>query len=117
MKVLRLAAGLAVTMLAGSALALAAPEPKVGDEAPAFSLKSLDGKEAKLADFKGKVVLINWFATWCPPCNREVPVLQKEIWEKYKDKGVQVIAIDMAERGDPQALVTEFQKKYGLTYP
>lgn len=109
----------ATVLLAGAlfGLARAADEPKVGDAAPAFTLKSLDGKDVSLSDFKGKVVMINWFATWCPPCNAEVPHLQKEVWAAYQKKGVQVLAIDIAERGAQESLVTEFKKKYKLTYP
>ncbi len=57
---------------------------KKGDAIPVFTLQ---GPESVLSseDLKGKVVLVNFFATWCPPCVKELPHLQKEVWEKYKD--------------------------------
>ena len=57
---------------------------KKGDAVPVFSLQ---GEEAVLSseDLKGKVVMVNFFATWCPPCVKELPHLQKDVWEKYKD--------------------------------
>ena len=58
---------------------------KVGDKAPAFSCKTIDGKEINTKDLKGKVIWVNFFATWCPPCRKELPVLQKDVYEKLKD--------------------------------
>ena len=59
---------------------------KVGDPAPDFQFTGQDGKVKKLSEMKGKVVLINFFATWCPPCRKELPELQKDIYLKYKDR-------------------------------
>ena len=58
---------------------------KIGDKAPDFAYTSEDGKTTKLSDLKGKVVWINFFATWCPPCRKELPHLQKEVYDKLKD--------------------------------
>ena|SRR6478609_1655883 len=57
---------------------------KMGDSFPNFTYLNKDGKSNKSQDLKGKVVLINFFATWCGPCMVEMPLLQKEIWEQYK---------------------------------
>lgn len=57
---------------------------KVGDKAPAFICKTIDGKTFDISKLQGKIVMINFFATWCGPCNLELPVLQKNIWSKYK---------------------------------
>ena len=59
---------------------------KVGDPAPDFQFTGKDGKVKKLSDMKGNVVLINFFATWCPPCRKELPELQKDIYLKYKNR-------------------------------
>lgn len=58
---------------------------KEGQMAPDFSWETQDGKTIKLSDLKGKVVWINFFATWCPPCREELPHLQKEVFDKYKN--------------------------------
>ncbi len=58
-----------------------------------FKLKTLDGKEVRLSDYKGKVVILIFWATTCPVCKKEMPVLSKWYKEKYKDKGVEVLAI------------------------
>lgn len=57
---------------------------KVGDKAPNFTIESENGKTKQLSDLKGKVVWINFFATWCPPCRQELPHLQKEVYNKLK---------------------------------
>ena len=58
---------------------------KVGDQMPAFTIVSDDGTQTSSASLKGKVVLINFFATWCPPCQKELAEVQQKLWPKYKD--------------------------------
>ncbi len=58
---------------------------KTGEIAPDFSFTAENGKTTRLSDLKGKVVWINFFATWCGPCRQELPYLQKEVFDKYKD--------------------------------
>lgn len=57
---------------------------KIGDKAPDFSITLENGSIKKLSDLKGKVVWINFFATWCPPCRKELPHLEKEVYNKFK---------------------------------
>lgn len=72
-----------------------------------------EGKDASLSDLKGKVVLLNLWASWCGPCREEAPVLE-DIWKRYKAKGVTVLGIDIQDlSSDARAFI----KEYGLTYP
>lgn len=88
---------------------------KVGKPAPDFSLKTIDGKEIKLSDLRGKTVLINLWATWCPPCRYEMPGIQMA-YEKYKDKGLVVLGIDFTVQ-DNLKDVKAFVKELKLTFP
>jgi len=72
-------------------------KPLVPRDAPgALALKDLDGKPHTLADYKGRVVLINFWATWCPPCRAEMPSMQR-LKQAMKDKPFSILAVDMAE--------------------
>jgi len=85
----------------------------VGKPAPNFKLAGLDGKTVSLSDFRGKVVLLDFWATWCGPCKLELPHLQ-EIYEARKDKGLVSFAL---EQGDEKDLVQKFVNKTKLTIP
>ncbi|MFI5323060.1 MAG: TlpA disulfide reductase family protein [Thermodesulfobacteriota bacterium] len=78
-----------------------------------FSLETVDtGKKISLDDFKGKPVILNFWATWCGPCKEELPVFQK-MWNKYKDKDVAFIGIDVM---DDRSNAAEFIKNNDITY-
>jgi len=81
--------------------------------APDFSLKDADGKTVRLSDYKGKVVLLDFWATWCGPCKIEIPWL-KDFQRKYKDKGFAVIGISMDEEG--WQVVKPFVSEAGINY-
>lgn len=81
--------------------------------APEFSLKGLDGKKLDLADYKGKVVLLDFWATWCGPCRIEIPGFV-EMQDRYASEGFSVIGISMDD--DPSA-VPEFSKEFRMNYP
>ena len=83
------------------------------DPAPPFQLKDLDGKELKLEAFHGKVVLLNFWATWCGPCREEIPALI-ELQRRYKDR-LQVIGLAVDE--DDEAYVRKFAASAGMNYP
>lgn len=87
---------------------------KEGDKAPNFSLKSVDGKTIKLSDYKGKIVILDFWATWCPPCRRGVPDLIS-IQKEFK-KDVVVIGISL-DREKTIKDVPGFMKDYGINYP
>jgi peroxiredoxin len=78
-----------------------------------FTLKDMDGASVRLADFKGKVLVLNFWATWCPPCKAEIPGII-EVHSKYKDKGVVILGI--SEDDDPQTLKT-FSTEWKINYP
>jgi len=90
-----------------------APQP-VMDKAPAFVLKNLDGKEVASSEYAGKVVLLNFWATWCPPCQAEIPALN-ELHKEYQAKGLVVVGVSVDEEG-PEA-VKAFARQQGIDYP
>ncbi|GGD13103.1 thiol-disulfide oxidoreductase ResA [Pontibacillus salipaludis] len=84
-----------------------------GDQAPDFTLKTLDGETVQLSDYKGQGVFLNFWATYCPPCKEEMPYMESQ-YQKFKDKGVQILAVDVAE---PKVTVERFVTKYELSFP
>lgn len=101
------------------AVAMAQVDPdsytKVGDQVPNFTFQSEKGKSTSIDAYKGKLVLINLFATWCPPCNLELPRAQKEIWEKYKDnKNFEFFVFGREQGWD---ILTPYKLKKGFTFP
>jgi len=87
---------------------------KVGQKAPDFMIKEAGGKSYKLSDLKGKVVMLQFTASWCSVCRQEMPYIEKEIWAEKKSEGLIVIGID---RDEPIEKVLKFQKDIGITYP
>ncbi|MGJ7921153.1 peroxiredoxin family protein [Neobacillus sp. LXY-4] len=84
---------------------------EVGNTPPDFELKTLTGETAKLSDYKGKKVMLNFWATWCPPCKAEMPEMQK-FYEANKDN-VEILAVNMDTNND----VAGFVQNTGLTFP
>jgi thiol-disulfide isomerase/thioredoxin len=78
-----------------------------------FTLESLGGDKVSLSSFKGKVVLLSFWATWCGPCKQEMPDMQT-LYQKLKTRGFEVVAVDMME---DKAVVADFVKKSGYTFP
>lgn len=89
---------------------------QIGDKAPDFSLKTLDGRTLKLSDFRGKKVVLNFWATWCPPCKAEVPEFQ-EFYQKHQTSGIEIVAVDITSQEKNKEVVAEFIKSYAVTYP
>lgn len=117
-------------LLAGQTLAIAAvgvlagillwnlthqlPPPRAGQRAPAFSLQRLKGGDPiSLASLRGKVVVLNFFASWCDPCKREAPALE-QVWREYRSQGVVVLGVDS---GDARSEGLRFLSAHGVTYP
>lgn len=89
------------------------PSPQVGFAAPDFSLETLDGETITLSDLRGQAVLVNFWATWCPPCRKEMPAIQ-QLYEQYRGQGFTVLAVDLQES---EAQVADFTAQMGLTFP
>lgn len=89
------------------------PAPQAGFAAPDFTLETRDGETISLIDLRGQVILVNFWATWCPPCRAEMPAIQ-QVYEQYRDQGFTVLAVDVGE-GDAQ--VAAFVDKRELTFP
>jgi peroxiredoxin len=88
---------------------------KVGSDMPEFTLTGLDGKTLSSDDLYGKVVLVNFFATWCGPCNLELPLVERDIWAKYKDnQDFVLLIIDREEKAEK---VKPFVEKKQWTMP
>ncbi len=87
---------------------------KVGDNVENIKFNLLDGSTIELADLKGKVVVLQFTASWCSVCRREMPVLEKEVWQKYRDQDLILIGIDLDE---PPEKVKRFVEKMNTTYP
>lgn len=96
----------------GDAIELPGAAPVVGAVAPNFELQQLDGKKRQLVDYRGQVVMLNFWATWCPPCRLEMPTLQS----RYVKHGSEftILALNFAE---PEELVREFAQELGLSFP
>ena len=85
----------------------------IGDEAPDFTLVDLNGEEHRLSDYKGQGVFLNFWGTWCKPCAKEMPAMDRQ-YEIYKEQGVQVLAVNIAQSNFE---VQRFASQYGLDFP
>ena len=88
---------------------------KIGDKAPDFEFVDLDGKSINFNQFKGKYVLINFFATWCAPCVKEMPLIENEIWKSHKNNDDFIIL--SFGRGHSNEEVKKFISEKGFTFP
>ena len=87
---------------------------KVGDIAPDFTAITTEGDTFKLSDHKGKLVMLQFTASWCGVCRKEMPHIENEIWQPLKDKEFVLVGID---RDEPLDIVLDYTKKVGITYP
>ncbi|TMU84327.1 redoxin domain-containing protein [Bacillus sp. BHET2] len=88
-----------------------------GDRAPEFQLSTLDGKSVKLSDLKGKKVILNFWATWCPPCKAEMPHMQKYYETRAEKENVEILAVNLTSMDDGKKAVQQFVEGYELTFP
>jgi len=104
--------GLACIALLGL-LGMASRLPLVGGPAPEITLKNLQGQEMRLSELRGKIVLLNFWATWCKPCKDEMPAMQAS-YDKLRDQGLVVLAVNELEDTEK---VIEHVQKHGHTFP
>lgn len=114
-----------LTLIAGAAwIALSTPSepvtaagsaPQAGFPAPDFTLKTPEGETYTLSDLKGNAILVNMWATWCPPCKAEMPAIEN-VYNEYKEQGFIVLAVDQTYQDDPFN-IAPFIEDYNLTFP
>ncbi|MGD9850351.1 MAG: redoxin domain-containing protein [Nitrospirales bacterium] len=90
------------------------PRPTIGSQAPDFQLLDMNGRSVALSDMQGKVVLLNFWATWCGPCRVEMPSMEV-LYQSYRDKGLEILAVSVDEQGP--AVTRPFQEDKKLTFP
>ncbi|MBN1592837.1 MAG: TlpA family protein disulfide reductase [Candidatus Coatesbacteria bacterium] len=88
-----------------------------GDIAPDFTVQNLDEEWVSLSDWSGKIVVMDMWATWCGPCVAAVGILENDIWQVYKDRGLVVWGVDISPNRDTLAKIKDFAEQQGLTYP
>ncbi|WP_394237331.1 thiol-disulfide oxidoreductase ResA [Niallia oryzisoli] len=86
---------------------------KVGDKAPDFVLSDMEGNKHQLSDYQGKGVFLNFWGTWCKPCEREMPYMNNQ-YKVYKDQGVEILAVNV---GEPDFSINKFVQKHKLVFP
>ena len=91
------------------------PAPQTGFLAPDFELETLSGETIRLSDLRGQAVLVNLWATWCPPCRAEMQTIET-VYNDYKEQGFTVLAVNMTYQDDPAA-VMPFVDEQALTFP
>ena len=108
--------GVIVALLAcGDDERRSARPPEVGKPAPDYHAVSLTGDSVSLAGARGRVVLLNVWATWCHPCREEIPILQA-LHERYAARGLELIGVSVDARGEEDT-IREFANDFGMTYP
>lgn len=88
---------------------------RVGDTVPSFNFEIEKGKKVKISDYRGKLVLINFFATWCPPCRKELPEMQKQIWDKHGDNPK--FTLFVFGREENWDVLVPFKNKFKFGFP
>jgi peroxiredoxin len=87
---------------------------KVGDPAPDFTINEAGGKSYKISDLRGKVIMLQFTASWCSVCRTEMPFIEKEIWNEKKNSGLIIVGID---RDEAVEKVLQFKKDIAVSYP
>jgi cytochrome c biogenesis protein CcmG, thiol:disulfide interchange protein DsbE len=85
-------------------------------KAPDFTLEDLSGKSISLSQYAGSIVILDFWATWCPPCRMSIPELVK-LQDDYRDKGLVILGISVDSADTKNAYLTDFKEKYSINYP
>jgi peroxiredoxin len=109
---LRLLALLLLLLLL-SACAGETGKPEVGRPAPDFAFTTLDGRNVRLSELRGKVVFVNLWATWCPPCREEIPSMVA-LYSRFREQGLEILAVSEDREAEP---VRRFMRQYGISFP
>ncbi|NIS81067.1 MAG: redoxin domain-containing protein [Anaerolineales bacterium] len=112
-KILAYGIVLAILGLLGWGLVQGYAGPRSEGPAPDFTLNTFDGEQITLSDLRGQVVVINFWASWCPPCRDEAPYLESS-WRKYKDQGVVFLGVDYV---DTETKARAYIAEFDITYP
>jgi thiol-disulfide isomerase/thioredoxin len=91
------------------------PSPREGFSAPDFTLELLGSGEVTLSDLRGQVVMVNLWASWCPPCRKEMPDIEK-VYQDFKDDGLVVLAVNTTYQ-DSEPAAAAFAQEFGLSFP
>lgn len=86
---------------------------EVGNKAPDFELETMDGDPIKLSELKGEKVMVNFWATWCPPCRAEIPDLQ----EFHEDTDINILAVNLTNTEESFDNIPKFAKNFGMEFP
>jgi peroxiredoxin len=97
----------------GARMFAVSPAMLAGAPAASFAIQRVDGTTDSLANYRGKVVLVNLWATWCPPCREEMPALER-LYREERDRGFVVLGID---EGESAGVAEKFARKLGVTFP
>lgn len=89
----------------------------LGETAPDFKLETLEGETVKLSDYRGKKVILNFWATWCPPCRAEMPHMQKYYEQQAEKDNVEVLAVNLMTKDHGMEKITSFVSEYKLSFP
>ncbi|MFC4712684.1 peroxiredoxin family protein [Planococcus dechangensis] len=87
-----------------------------GEAAPDFELTTLTGEQMRLSDYRGKAVILNFWATWCPPCRAEMPHMQ-DFYENQQDNDVEVVAVNLTTEDRGLSTIENFVEEYALSFP
>ena len=104
-----------LVLTAAACRADAVPRVEIGEPAPRYAATTLAGDSASTAALKGKVVLLNVWATWCAPCRDEIPYLES-LYQRHRGQGLEIVGVSVDARGQESA-IREFAQEFRMTYP